>query len=187
MRIGVVSDTHGNAQAFRTAIERLGNIDLLLHAGDILYHPPRLGCAEGYDLMGMVEALNTLGVPIVAARGNCDSEVYEELLQFPVQSPYAYASCEGTRVLVNHGHLLSSSQRGELGRKMDVHFVISGHTHLPVLERCDGVILMNPGSTSLPKYEVNGKLIPSAGIITDESIRIVSVDDGSILMEMKRQ
>ena len=164
----------------------MGKIDLLLHAGDILYHPPRLGCAEGYDLMGMVEAINTLGVPIIAARGNCDSEVYEELLQFPVQSPYAYASCEGTRVLVNHGHLLSNSQRAELGRKMGVHFVVSGHTHLPVLESRDGVVLMNPGSTSLPKYEVNGRLIPSAGIISDDSACIINIDDGSVLMEMKR-
>jgi uncharacterized protein len=186
MRIGVVSDTHGNTQAFRRAVDVLGEIDVLVHAGDILYHPPRIGCTEGYDLMGIVEALNALPVPIIAARGNCDSEVYGELLSFPVQAPYAYASCEGARVLVNHGHIMKQDELAELGRKMDVHFIVSGHTHMPALERRDGVILMNPGSTSVPKLEVNGKLTPSAGLITDDLACILSLDDGSALMELAR-
>jgi len=186
MRIGVVSDTHGNPVAFRAAMARLGKIDLLVHAGDILYHPPRLGCTEGYDLLGLVEVLNTLGIPIIAARGNCDSEVYEELLEFPVQSPYAFASCEGARVLVNHGHLLKKQELAELGRKTGVHYVVSGHTHLPALERSDGVVMMNPGSPSLPKYELNGKPIPSAGVISEVSAQIINIDDGSILMELRR-
>jgi len=186
MRIGVVSDTHGNPGVFRTAMDRLGKIDLLVHAGDILYHPPRLGCTEGYDLMAMVEALNTLGVPIMAARGNCDSEVYEELLEFPVQAPYGFASFEGTRVLVTHGHLLKKQELAELGRKTGSHFVVSGHTHTPLLERADGVILINPGSTGLPKYEINSQPIPSVGLISEQSAQIINITDGSILMELAR-
>jgi uncharacterized protein len=184
VKIGVISDTHGNVQALRRALEYFDGVDLIVHAGDVLYHPPRLGCTDGYDVPAFVETLNNLQVPIVIAQGNCDAQVYEELLKMPVQAPYAYTNCDGVGVVINHGHLITRSQMIELGKRYKASYFISGHTHIPVLERADGVVLMNPGSPSIPKYEVKGKPVPSIGLITDSGAKIISIEDGSTILEL---
>jgi len=184
MKIGVISDTHGNVQALRRALEFFAGVDLIVHAGDVLYHPPRLGCTEGYDILAFVEILNSLQVPIVIAQGNCDAQVYEELLDMPVQSPYAYANCDGMGLLINHGHLLDRNLMIELGRRYRASYFISGHTHIPVLEQAGGVVLMNPGSPSFPKYEINGRPTPSVGIITENGAKVINIDDGSTILGM---
>ncbi|MCL5103563.1 MAG: phosphodiesterase [Armatimonadetes bacterium] len=181
MLIGVISDTHGNVSALRRALEFFDGADMIVHAGDVLYHPPRLGCGEGYDIPAFVDVLNGLDIPILIAQGNCDSQVYEELLKMPVQSPYAYASLNGIRIVVNHGHMLVRSQMIELGKRYKADYFISGHTHIPVLENVDGVTLLNPGSPSIPKYEVNGRPAPSVGIITEDEARVINVEDGSLI------
>ncbi|HOP81514.1 MAG TPA: YfcE family phosphodiesterase, partial [Armatimonadota bacterium] len=125
-------------------------------------------------------------IPIVIARGNCDAEVYEELLEMPVQSPYALVEFEGLRIVVNHGHMLSPEQMAALGKRLRADVFVSGHTHIPVLEKTDSLVLMNPGSSSIPKYEYNGKLVGSVGLITDSHYRIISIDDGETLFELAR-
>ena len=69
--------------------------DAILHAGDVLYHPPKLGCTSGYGIPRLAELMNSSPIPIIIARGNCDSEVYEEILKMPVLAPYAFAEIEG--------------------------------------------------------------------------------------------
>jgi putative phosphoesterase len=184
VRIGVISDTHGNIAAFDKALAVFDAADLIIHAGDVLYHPPKLGWTEGYDIPAFVDRLNGLSIPIVIARGNCDPEVLEELLKMPVQSPYALVEFEGVRIVTNHGHLLTKQQMIDTARRYKADYFVSGHTHIPVLENVDGVTLMNPGSPAIPKYEVNGRPIPSVGLITDESARIVNIADGSTLLEL---
>lgn len=185
MKIGVISDTHGRIDAWHKAIELFAGADVILHAGDVLYHPPRLGYTEGYDIPAMAQALNESPIPLVIAQGNCDAQVYEELLTWPVQAPYAFVQVENLRILINHGHLYTKNEMIELARKYRADIFISGHTHIPVLERVDdGVILMNPGSPSLPKYEKDGKLIGSVGIIEGDKIRIVSIENGETLLEL---
>lgn len=184
MKIGVISDTHGNIQALDRALEHFRGADLIVHAGDVLYHAPRLGCTEGYDIPAFAAALNALDVPVVIAQGNCDAQVYEELLEMPVQSPYAHVEFEGVRIAVNHGHLLSRDQMIELGRRYKARYFISGHTHIPVLERVGDLVLMNPGSPAIPKYAIDGEPVPSVGIITEEGARVISVDDGSVIMQI---
>lgn len=75
MKIGVLSDTHGNITALKRALDLFANVDLIVHAGDVLYHPPRLGCTEGYDVVACVNLLNGLDIPVVIAQGNCDAAV----------------------------------------------------------------------------------------------------------------
>ena len=117
MKIGVISDTHGNVSALRKALPFFEGADLIIHAGDVLYHPPRLGCAEDYDIPAFVEILNNLQTAVLIARGNCDPEVYEELLEMPVQSPYAMADLQGVRIVVSHGHLVDRYAMIDLGRR----------------------------------------------------------------------
>lgn len=183
MKIGVISDTHGNIAALDRALKIFEGVDVIVHAGDVLYHPPRLGCTEGYDIPAFVERLNSLTIPVIIAQGNCDPQVYEELLKMPVQSPYAFLDFGGVRVVANHGHLMSREQMVETGRRYRVHYFVSGHTHVPVLEDVGGVVLMNPGSPAIPKYEVNGEPVPTVGIITDSSAEIINIADGSVLMQ----
>jgi len=182
MKIGVISDTHGNIAAFEDALKHFEGADLIVHAGDVLYHPPRLGCTEGYDIPAFVSRLNGLDTPVVIAQGNCDPQVYEELLRMPVQSPYAVVEFEGIRIVANHGHLLTRDQMIEAARRYKSHYFVSGHTHMPVLEDAGGVVLMNPGSPAIPKYEIDGRPIPTVGLITDTGARIISILDGVILL-----
>lgn len=184
MKIGVISDTHGNVRAFERALEFFDGADLIVHAGDVLYHPPRLGPTEGYDVSALADVLNGLDIPVAIAQGNCDAQVYEELLHMPVQAPYAYVNCNGVGIVANHGHLLSRSQMIDLGKRYKAAYFVSGHTHIPVLERVDGVVLMNPGSPSIPKYEFKGKLTPSVGLITGNGAKVISLDDGSTILEI---
>lgn len=186
MKIGVISDTHGNIAAFRRALSFFDGADLIVHAGDVLYHPPRLGCSEGYDVPALVAELNGLSIPIVIAQGNCDAQVYEELLEMPVQSPYAYVSREKLSIVANHGHLLSREKMIEQGTKYRADYFISGHTHVPVLENVGRLVLMNPGSPAIPKYEADGRLVPTVGIITDTDASIVDIDTGKTLFRLSR-
>jgi len=186
MKIGVISDTHGNINAFRKALEIFAGVDMIVHAGDVLYHPPRLGCSEGYDIPAFVEALNGLDIPIAMAQGNCDPQVYEELLEMPTQQQYAYVSRENLCIVANHGHLLTREAMIALGKRYKADYFISGHTHVPVLEDVGGLVLMNPGSPAIPKYEVDGRLVPSVGLITESGASIVDLETGAAILEIKR-
>lgn len=178
MKIGVISDTHGIVPVWKKAMDLFSNADLILHAGDVLYHPPRLGFTPGYDIPGLAQLINTCPIPIVIARGNCDAEVYEELLEVPVLSPYSFVHFDGLRIVVQHGHNLTSEQMGRLIKKYRAHIFITGHTHLPMIERVDGAICLNPGSPSHPKLEQEGSLVSTVGLIADGRIQIVELETG---------
>lgn len=184
MKIGVLSDTHGNITALKRALDLFANVDLIVHAGDVLYHPPRLGCTEDYDVSACVNLLNGLDIPVVIAQGNCDAAVYEELLEMPVQSPYAYVVHDSQSIIVSHGHALSRQQMIDLGERYGADYFISGHTHVPVLEKVGGLVLMNPGSPAIPKYQIDGRLIPSVGFIDDDGARIVDLDTGKMIVKI---
>jgi len=184
MKIGVISDTHGMTGPWLKAMRLFEGADLIIHAGDVLYHPPRILPGEGYELPELARLINESPIPIVIVRGNCDSEVYEELLQVPVQAPYAVIQQDDMRIVVTHGHLLDPEAMIRAGQKYRASVLISGHTHFPVLEKTNGLILLNPGSPAIPKFEKDGKPVGSVGIITESNIRIVSIEDGSVLFAL---
>jgi len=186
MIIGVISDTHGRIDTWRKAEEIFTGADMIVHAGDVLYHPPRLGCTEGYDIPALAKAMNRSTAPIVIVQGNCDSQVYEELLEMPVQSPYATVQAGNTRIMANHGHTLTREDMVRLGGYYKADIFISGHTHVPVIEKVGSLVLMNPGSPSIPKFERNGRLIASVGLITDDYICIIDIDTKEPVFELAR-
>ncbi len=133
MRIGVVSDTHGKTEFCRQAIEQMGRIDLLIHAGDHYQDALKIG--------------RELRIKIVAVVGNCDWQVtgpQEEELEI-----------EGFRILVTHGHLYNAktgtSKLAEKLRAGKYDLVIYGHSHLPEITRLPEGYLFNPGSVSSPR------------------------------------
>lgn len=182
MRIGVISDTHGIVPAWNKAIEIFGDADFILHAGDVLYHPPRIPPTAGYDIPGFVERLNCCPVPLVIARGNCDPEVYSELLEIPVLSPYAFLQFQDLRILVHHGHAVDNNNIMKAAGKHQASIVVTGHTHLPVINGANGLVHINPGSPAHPKFELDGRLVPTVGLVEDERICIVELETGREVM-----
>lgn len=133
MRIGVISDTHGKAEFFRRALEQMGQIDFLIHAGDYFR-----------DAVGMAQEA---GIKVVAVVGNCDRHLAgpeEEELEV-----------EGFRILVTHGHMYGvksgNSRLTEKLRDGNYDLIIYGHSHVPEITRLSQGYLFNPGSVSSPR------------------------------------
>ena len=150
MKIIVASDIHGSLTFCReliAAYEREGAEKLLL-LGDILYHGPRNGLCEGYDPKGVADTLNLMREDILSIRGNCDSEVDQMVLDFPMMSEFCLLYNCGTAAICVHGH--KDMDKLALG---GIRIVFSGHTHVPTNTIKDGVLWANPGSVSIPKED----------------------------------
>ncbi|MDH7481599.1 MAG: phosphodiesterase [Armatimonadota bacterium] len=184
MRIGVISDTHGSVSAWQKAMDVFGEVDLILHAGDVLYHPPRLMPNQEYDIPTLVQLINSSNVPIVIARGNCDAEVYEELLEAPVLSPYAVVQFGRLRIVITHGHTLDEDKMSKVAAKYRANILVTGHTHLPVIEKIDNAIHINPGSPTHPKFQRAGILVPTVGIISKEKVSVLELESGKEILSL---
>jgi putative phosphoesterase len=180
MRIGIISDTHGSLTAFEKALEYLGEIDLLIHAGDVLYHGPRNPLPEGYNPAGLAERLHQLKIPYILVKGNVDADVDDWVLPYPLP-PYALVQDGGTRIIAYHGFQHSSEQeRVAFAKRFGAKILISGHTHQPILSEIDGITLLNPGSVALPKQEPQE---PTFALIEGSVMQIRSLEDGHTLLE----
>jgi putative phosphoesterase len=175
MRVGLVSDTHGDPVAWDRAISALGELDLILHAGDVLYHGIFNPITDTYEPRRLVDLLNACAVPMLHARGNCDSEVDQLALDNHILSDFAFASAEGTRILVTHGHKHSEEELAKLAVKGHIHMVHRGHTHVPGLKVINGVGIFNAGSCALPKQEGE---VPTVGLLEDGRLSVFDIDTG---------
>ena len=150
MRIIIASDIHGRLLVAKK-LAHLFSIyrpDSILLLGDYLYNGPRNGVPSDYDPMGTCEILNRFASKIIGIRGNCDSRIDETLLKFDLKDSRVL-QINGLRCDLVHGDLLTSDllevQRGDI--------LMFGHTHVPMLQKRDGVVYLNPGSVSFPKEE----------------------------------
>lgn len=167
MRIAFISDIHGVPSALDAALsaaETLG-YDKLVLLGDLLYHGPRNGVPDFYDPVAVAKRLNGLKEKIVAVRGNCDAEVDQMMLEFPMMSDYALLEADGTTFFLTHGHRWNERNLPPLGMGT---VLAHGHTHIPELKRLPcGMTIFNPGSVSLPK----GDSAPSFGYFDGRDLR----------------
>ncbi|MBM6991913.1 MAG: phosphodiesterase [Prevotella sp.] len=171
MKYLLVSDIHGSLPRLLRALDfyREQRCDMLLLLGDIINYGPRNGVPEGLDAQGIVAALNPLADDIVAVRGNCDSEVDQMLLDFPILNDYTLLVDEGRRILLTHGHVYHKDHlpRGHYDA------VITGHTHLWELTCLpDGPLCCNTGSVTFPK----GGNPPTLGIMEHGVITMFTLD-----------
>ncbi|WP_339009838.1 phosphodiesterase [Aeromonas popoffii] len=152
MKIAIMSDLHGSLSALELVLDQLSTWqpDHYLLLGDVLNHGPRNPVPPGYAPAAVAERLNQLAPQIMAVRGNCDSEVDQMLLDFPMMAPYNQLLVDGRRWFVSHGHLY----RPEAVPLPAGSLFISGHTHMPVLQREGELVLMNPGSICFPRAEL---------------------------------
>ncbi len=150
MKYLVVSDIHG-ALSGADCIEKLEKIhetDAILLLGDVLYHGPRNDLPEDYAPKDVISIISPMKNRIIAVRGNCDAEVDQMVLGFPLNADYNELFVGKHKVFMTHGHVYSPKNMPELGKGT---IFLSGHTHLPTAEEKDGIYMLNPGSISLPK------------------------------------
>lgn len=178
MKLAIISDIHGSISALERVLTRLApwQPDHYLLLGDLLNHGPRNPVPEGYHPAAVAERLNELAPQIIAVRGNCDSEVDQMLLRFPITAPYNQMLVDERRWFVSHGHLYRPD---ELPLPPGSLF-LSGHTHVPVLEWQGDNVLMNPGSICFPR----GDLPASYGCYEAGVLSIHACADGRLLRQL---
>lgn len=150
MKIGVLSDTHGSLTYLEKALDTLSDCDILLHLGDVLYHGPRNDLPEGYNPKAVIEIINNLN-NITIAKGNCDADVDQMVIKHPIQSPFVYKKIDNVSILMDHGYKESKEDIIKRARELGVDILIQGHTHVKELYVDKDIIILNPGSTSIPK------------------------------------
>lgn len=181
MRVGIISDLHGYPMQFKKALRAMGECDMILCAGDILYHGPRNPILEGYDPQGLAGEIAKNKTPMLIARGNCDAEVDGMVLKLPLFTPAVIYEVDGTRFMLMHGHDVDSDRLREIAMLYRVDVMITGHTHIRHHEFFNSTLFINPGSTGVPK----GDGIPSAVVFEEGRVRFVNIEDGSIIDEVK--
>ncbi len=150
MKLFVASDIHGSAYFCRrllSAFEESG-ADCLVLLGDILYHGPRNDLPKDYAPKEVIALLSPWKEKILAVRGNCEAEVDQMVLPFPVLADYAVLFLGGKRVYLTHGHKYGPDNLPPLA---EGDYLLFGHTHVPFDEVRAGVRCLNPGSVSIPK------------------------------------
>ena len=152
MKLIIASDIHGGAEcckALLDAAEREG-ADKILLLGDILYHGPRNDLPEDYAPKKVIEMLNSVKDKLVCVRGNCDAEVDQMVLDFPItaESTKIYDAEADITIFMSHGHKSSPSNLPPMPEKA---VFLYGHTHVKKIEKVDGTVCVNPGSITLPK------------------------------------
>ncbi|MBP2071133.1 MULTISPECIES: metallophosphoesterase [Thermoanaerobacterium] len=154
MRLFVTSDTHGMIQSVRNILKNLKNIDYIIHLGD--YY------------RDAIELNREFGIPTLYVYGNCDfgdKEKYEKIIDI-----------DGRRILLTHGHKyyvkFEKSIIIEKAREYGVDAVFYGHTHVPLVYNDGDMIVLNPGSPSMPREG------------SSRTVSIVNIENGIIVPQL---
>lgn len=178
MKLLVMSDVHGSLAGLERALEKFGEerTDYILSLGDLLYHGPRNPLPESYNPKEVAARLNAYKDKIMTVRGNCDAEVDQMLIEFPVLADYAVLFLDGRRIFATHGH---HHHMEHLPHLSPGDIFIQGHTHIPVAERRGEIYVLNPGSVSLPK----GNDAASYGVLDEKGFTVKDFA-GKVLKEI---
>jgi len=176
MKIFFMSDIHGSAFFLKKAIDAYEreNCKYMVLLGDILYSGPRNNFPKDYEPKEVLRILNKYADKIIAVRGNCDSEVDQMVLDFPILSDYSYLIYNNRRLFLTHGHIYNRDNFQKAG-KDDV--LIHGHTHIPIAEKVEDRLILNPGSISLPKNNSSN----SYAILEDNTFTVKDLDGNPFL------
>jgi len=178
MKLFFASDIHGSLPATELMLTRFtaSGADWLILLGDLLYHGPRNPLPEGYNPSTVAQLLNQYARNIIAVRGNCDSEVDQMLISFPIMASWQQILTKQGRLFLTHGHEYSPTHLPPLNEH-DV--LVYGHTHIPHAEKLDNIYCFNPGSISLPK----GGYPASFGILADNKLQVLDLQNQTTIVE----
>ena len=146
----IASDIHGSAyycKKLLEAYEREGAERLIL-LGDILYHGPRNDLPRDYAPREVISLLSPYRSVILAVRGNCDTEVDQMVLPFPILADYAVLTVGEHLAYLTHGHKYNEENLPPLAKG---DYLINGHTHVRARREHEDYVYLNPGSVSIPK------------------------------------
>ena len=178
MKYIICSDIHGDIECARDAFLAKNKecADKMILLGDLLYHGPRNDLPSSYAPKEVIELLNANSANLLAVRGNCDTEVDQMVLSFPILADYAYIEIDGLRIFATHGHRHSPENHPHL---LPGEILLTGHTHIPAIEEIGGgVFYVNPGSVTLPK----GGFKRSYATLENRKIEIKDFD-GNVIFE----
>lgn len=150
MKLLIASDIHGSAYYCRKLLdtyEKEGAQRMIL-LGDILYHGPRNDLPAEYAPKEVIDMLNGKKHEIYAVRGNCEAEVDQMVLEFPVLADYMLLFAGDRTIYATHGHVYNENHLPPM--KAD-DILLHGHTHVLRAERKGDILILNPGSVSIPK------------------------------------
>ena len=170
MKLLIASDIHGSARCCAQLLEAVARErpDRILLLGDLLYHGPRNALPEEYDCPRTYDMLNSLKERIVAVRGNCDCEVDQMVLEFPIMADYTTLVLENGRTLfATHGHLFDPDHLPPLPAGSAFAF---GHIHVKHAERQGDTLILNPGSVSIPKDGSHSYMVYENGTFTAKTL-----------------
>lgn len=176
MRLLIASDIHGDAQCCKRMLScaSLEKADKILLLGDILYHGPRNDIPTGYAPKEVIRMLNETKDKLICVRGNCDAEVDQMVLNFPIMSDTAIVYTGKHELVLSHGHIYNPDNLPAMSAQA---IFLYGHTHVYKGEVSHGILCINPGSVSLPKQNN-----PQTFALYDgESIVIKTFDGEEIL------
>ncbi len=189
MKYLIASDLHGSAyfaEKLWEAFEK-EKADRLIFLGDMLYHGPRNDLPRDYDTKKVTRIMNSHKNEILCVRGNCEAEVDQMVLEFPVMADYAVLPVPNHRndrkevtLFITHGHLFNEES---LPMLQPGDILLHGHTHVQVCREHpeEGYVYMNPGSLSLPKDDsVHGYMT-----LEDGHFRWVNIETGEEIMEYR--
>lgn len=150
MKWMIASDIHGSAAYCEKLLAAFGReqADRLLLLGDLLYHGPRNDLPQGYAPKEVIAQLSGVKDKVFCVRGNCEAEVDQMVLPFPVLADYCLLEQKGHVIFATHGHHYNL-ETPPLLQSGDV--LLHGHTHIPAKDNSLGFWYLNPGSVSIPK------------------------------------
>ena len=150
MKLMIASDIHGSAYYCEKMIEayKREKADKLLLLGDLLYHGPRNDLPKDYNPKAVITMLNAMKEDLLCVRGNCDTEVDQMVLEFPVLADYGWMEIDGKTFYMSHGHIYNEHNLPPL-KPGDIF--MHGHTHVLRAEKVGDITILNPGSVSIPK------------------------------------
>ena len=166
MKLMIASDIHGSAAYCEQLIKayRKEAPDRLLLLGDLLYHGPRNDLPLDYAPKRVIEMLNAISDNLLCVRGNCEAEVDQMVLSFPVLADYAVIYDGDITIYATHGHNYNENNLPPIS---DGDILLHGHTHIPACKESENYTYINPGSVSIPKENSHhGYMIYENGVFT---------------------
>ncbi len=178
MKYVFFSDLHGSAYAarFLPEIDAKECPEKIILLGDLLYHGPRNDLPRDYDTKEVTSILNSMKTRFLAVRGNCDAEVDQMVLEFPIMADFMPLSLGSRTAFVTHGHLYNTDSLPPMNPG---DLLIHGHTHLKLcVPFGNDNHYLNPGSASIPKDDDFGSyMVWEDGIFTWKKL------DGTVVKE----
>ena len=154
MKWMIASDIHGSAYYCDLMLKayEAQKAEGLILLGDLLYHGPRNDLPRDYNPKATLAMLNDFyarpDARLLCVQGNCDADVDQMVLNFPIMASYAVLSAGSRLIFFVHGHTLNEDNPPHL-KAGDLF--LQGHTHVPRCISKTDIYYLNPGSVSIPK------------------------------------